>query len=103
SMRISIWPAVRARTASARRASRLRATRALSAGTSSHGRDEAGDEPFEPRSRSIPARHEDLAAVLVDRIEQSSRHELRLGDDAVEQSRRAATLREAGCLDQTGE
>ena len=82
--------AARGRSASARRASRLRATRGSSAGTSSHGADEAGNEALDPRGRAVPARDEDLAPVVVDRVEQPLRDERRLGDEAIERPRHAA-------------
>ena len=69
--------------------------RGLSVGTSSHGGDEPGHEPFEPRSGPVPPRDVDLAPIAVDGVEQSACDERRVGDDPVERPGNARALREA--------
>ena len=106
STRTSTSPAAKAPSASARAASRRRATRPSSAGTCYCARrrdDGPGASACDPRGRPVPARHEDLAPVVVDRVEQPLDDERRLDDEArAEPAEAACAAGSPSRLDEAG-
>ena len=64
------------------------------------GQTRSGRAPAARRRRPVPARHEDLAPVVLDALRGSARRRARAGDDPVEAVPEPGALREARRLDE---